>query len=99
MDWFCIFDFERARVKNSRQRDYAYLNSGNKFEYYFSDGLKDTMKAKFQSIYTNSMKATELFDLNPTYFTNQGIIDDVMLHDLAVQGVLVNHPSFMNFIK
>ncbi len=45
------------------------------------------------------MKATELFDLNPTYFTNQGIIDDVMLHDLAVQGVLVNHPSFMNFIK
>ncbi len=78
---------------------YAYISSGNKFDYYFSDGIREAMKTKFQSIYKNSTKATELFNLNPSYFTSQNIPNATVLNNLANQGGLVTHPTFMNFVK
>ncbi len=78
---------------------YAYLKSGNKFEYYFNDEIRDAMKYQFQNIYTNSARATELFNLNPSYFTSQGISSATVLNNLAKKGDLVTHPTFMNFIK
>ena len=48
----------------------AYLSSGNKFDYYFSDGLQDGMKNSFQNAFKDSAKATELFNSNPSFFQN-----------------------------
>jgi hypothetical protein len=50
----------------------AYITSGNKFEYYFSDGLTDALKGNFQNVFKDATKAEELWDLNSSFFRNLG---------------------------
>ena len=85
-------------VEDTYEQFKAYLVSGKEFDYYFSDGLQDAMKVKFQNVFKNSAKAEELFNANPTYFINQNITNATVLNTLALQGSLVSHP-FMNFVK
>ncbi|MEO9511542.1 MAG: hypothetical protein ABJN84_02450 [Flavobacteriaceae bacterium] len=77
----------------------AYVTSGNGFEYLFSDGLSDAMKGNFQNVFKDASKATELFNANPSFFTSQNIANPTILNNLANQGQLLNHPTFMNFVR
>ena len=76
----------------------AYISSGNKFDYYFSDGLQDGMKNSFQNAFKDSAKATELFNSNPSFFQNLSPdISEVQdLIDLANDGDLID---LINWVK
>ena len=76
----------------------AHIVSGKKFEYYFSDGLQQGMKSRFESLFKDSSKATELFNSNPTFFRNLSneINNAEDLVDLANSGDLIN---LINWVK
>ncbi len=74
----------------------GYIASGNKFEYYFSDGLQNNMTNMFQNLFKNSNKASQLFEANPSFFINLGISDPDILVELAESNQLVN---YINWIK
>ncbi|MCO5279356.1 MAG: HINT domain-containing protein [Saprospiraceae bacterium] len=76
----------------------AHIISGKKFDYYFSDGLQQAMKSRFESLFKDSSKATELFNSNPTFFRNLSneINNAEDLVDLANNGDLIN---LINWVK
>ena len=76
----------------------AYITSGNKFKYYFSEGLTDAMKGNFQNVFKDISKAQEFWDANPSFFENFGFPDVEALTGAANAGQLVYHP-ILNFIK
>jgi len=57
------------------------------------------MKTQFQDIFIDPVKAKELFYAKPIFFTSQNIANPTILSSLAKNGQLLNHPTFMNFIK
>jgi hypothetical protein len=57
------------------------------------------MKGNFQNVFKNASKAAELFNANPSFFTFQNITTPTILNNLANQGQLMNHPTFMNFVR
>ncbi|GAB2901033.1 hypothetical protein GCM10027180_33920 [Microbulbifer echini] len=77
----------------------VYLTGGSDFEYYFSNGLSDAMKGKFQNVFKGASKSCELFNANPMFFEEHEIRSHEMLSNLAKNGQLVNHPTFMDFVR
>ena len=77
----------------------AYVKSGNVFEYHFSNGLGAAMKENFQNVFKDAAKANELFKVNPSFFRNQNIANPTILNNLANQGQLLNHRTFMSFVR
>lgn len=53
----------------------------------------------FQNIFKDSENAKVLFEAKPEFFKSQNIATPTILNNLAKQEQLINHPTFMNFVK
>ncbi|WHI48001.1 hypothetical protein [Microbulbifer sp. VAAF005] len=93
-----IWDSARSISGSTYDQFEAYITGGSPFEYYFSDHISDAMKGQFQNVFKDTTKASNLFALNPGFFMSHEIATPQMLVDLANQGQLINHPTFINFV-
>lgn len=59
----------RSISGNTYNQFKAYVTSGSKFDYYFSDGLAAPMKARFQNLFADATKVQELWNANSSFFT------------------------------